>query len=217
VKLVADASGTINAIPVTTMSGKTGVANAPAPKIGDPTAVGAKSLTPGQRITLEGKADVYNKTIDLAERVMKKLPLLNSILDAKKIDINLDPKMGFAKALLARNLPMSKEERELASDFISLMEHINSVRGPLGAVGFRGPEAFAALQAQRGQMLANPAITSGVLENTLKVLRGQRDVVNKGLGRGMPAQPQQLPSPGAVAPEGETEDQKIERLAKKHG
>jgi hypothetical protein len=145
--------------------------------------VGARPLTPEQVITNGQKLGALDSTIELVQRVQKNMGLLNSLIAAKKIEMQIDPHQGIFKAAVNRNVPMSPEEAQLAGDFASLMEHINTLRGPLGATGFRGEEAFSALQAQRGQLIANPAVTSQVLANTLKALNRTRDPIAKGLKR----------------------------------
>ncbi len=112
-----------------------------------------------------------------------KLPLLNSMLEAGKLQMELDSS-GVVKAIINRALPMTKAEADFAGDMRTMMEDINLLRGPMGATGFRGPEAWTALQAQRGQLLANPAITKKVLENSLIALKAQRDPIAKALGQG---------------------------------
>jgi hypothetical protein len=124
-------------------------------------------------MTGEQKLGQYNIAIDRTQSVLKRLPLLNNLLDAGKINLELDTQ-GFLKAVLNRSVSMTPEEEQLAGDFRTLTEDINLLRGPLGATGFRGPEAFAALQAQRGQLMARPGITAQVLTNTLRALRAQQ-------------------------------------------
>jgi hypothetical protein len=168
-----------------------GVPGAPAPA---PRSSGAKEfekpLTALQQLTEEQKLNQYNIAIGRVQSLQQRLPLLNNLIDAGRIELHLDSS-GFIKALLNRAMPMSKEEEQLAGDFRTLMEDINLLRGPMGATGFRGPEAFAALQAQRGQLMARPGITSAVLANTLKALQGQSEPIarklRKPVGEAAPA------------------------------
>lgn len=166
--------------------------------------VGGKSLTPGQRITFDQKAQAFDATIQLATSVKNKLDLLGSLLTAKKIDLQLDPSQGLVKAFINRNVPLTKEEAGLAANFANLLEHINTLRIPLGAAGFRGHEAFSALQMQAGRPMANPQVTRAILENTIKTLEGQRNAIRQGLSgkapvpawaNDMTATPQGLPAP----------------------
>jgi len=146
--------------------------------------IGDKGLQPNQAMTAKGKLGALDNTADLVQDVQKDLPILNSLIDAKKIELQIDPKQGFVTAMINRNVPLTPAEARMAGNFQSLMEHINTLRGPLGATGFRGPEAFAALQNQRGNLSANPAVTRQVLANTMRALDAQRDALNYGLSRG---------------------------------
>ncbi len=146
--------------------------------------VGGRPLAPGQRIGFEQKLGAFNNTLDLAQKVQKNLDLVGNLIDAKKIDLQTDPSTGIIKAIINRSMPMNDREMELAGDVASLMEHINTLRGPLAATGFRGHEAWGALQAQRGNLMANPGVTKRTLDNTITALRTQKAAIEKGLSRG---------------------------------
>ena len=66
------------------------------------------------------------------------LPLLSNVISAKKIQFEREPTDGFIHGIINRELPMTDEEAQMAADLQSLAEHINTLRGPLGATGFRG-------------------------------------------------------------------------------
>jgi len=160
--------------------------------------VGGRSLTPDQKINLENRLGAFDNTISLVQNVQSNMGVLNSLLAAKKIDLQIDPRQGILTAIINRSVPLTDQEAALAGDFASLLEHINTLRGPLGATGFRGPEAFSALQQQRGNLLANPAVTKRVLENTMKALQTQRGNIAKGLekaGEGPFTSPLAPPNP----------------------
>lgn len=187
----------------------------PPPPAGGPAAlphgsmiVGGKALTPEQIITNEQKMGALDNTADLVKSVQKSMPLLGSLIDAGKIQMQIDPNQGIFKAFINRNVPLSPEEARLAGDFASLMEHINTLRGPLGATGFRGEEAFSALQAQRGQLMANPAVTSQVLANTLKALNRTRQPIADGLKRAG-KNPDQQNQQNITPPPGGGDDNKV--------
>lgn len=167
--------------------GKTPRAVAPAASTGGNSSAPGfieKGLTPKEATDYTAKLRNIENTLDLANRVSAGLPLLNSLIDAKKIELQADPKQGFIKALINRSVPLSPQEAELAGDFTSLMEHINTLRAPLGATGFRSEEAFEALQAQRGSLMANPEVTRTVLRNTIRALTVNRDAIAEGLNKG---------------------------------
>jgi len=128
-----------------------------------------------------------DNTLDLAKKVQKNLNLVSSIFDAKIIDLQTDPSTGIIHSIINRSVKLTPQQAEMAGDVASLMEHINTLRGPLGATGFRGGEAWSALQAQRGNLMANPAVTKRVLANTITALTTQRQGLAKGLG--LPLEP----------------------------
>jgi len=137
-------------------------------------------LTANQRVTLEKSTSALDKTIDLAQRVRDNYDVLNSLIDAKKIQIQITPD-GVIKQIVARNVPLTDQEAQMAADLQSLEEHINTLRGPLGATGFRSEEAWAALQGQAGNLAGNPEVSKKILDTTLKALRGQKDVADRAL------------------------------------
>lgn len=69
----------------------------------------------------------------------------------------------------------------LAGNLRSFEERINVIRGPLGASGFKGPEGWAALQAQAVQALSTPGVNLQVLKNTMQLLTRLRDKTNEAL------------------------------------
>jgi hypothetical protein len=66
----------------------------------------------------------------------------------------------------------------LAGDIRSLREHINVLREPLGATGFRSQESYENLIAQSVDALSNPDITIQTSQNTLKILRQLQSLSN---------------------------------------
>jgi hypothetical protein len=111
-----------------------------------------------------------NQTMQLANNIRNSKALFASMIDAGKIQLAADPSKGLIANVASRGL--TPQEAKLAGDFESLAEHINTLRGPLGGTGFRGPEAWAALQAQRGSLMQNPVQLDRVLGNTTQILQG---------------------------------------------
>lgn len=122
-----------------------------------------------------------NEAIRAVNTILGHGNMLNDLLKAAKIEITIDPQ-GTMQSLLARGVSLNDQESEVASAFAVLTEHINLLRQPLGAQGFRGPEAFARLQAQRGIPLANPRVTLRVLDYTLRNLEGLQRANKRILG-----------------------------------
>lgn len=117
----------------------------------------------------EAQVAALDNSITLIQNVRKNLPVLNSMISAGKISMAISP--DTKELVISRLADLSPKEEELAADFQSLSEHINTLRGPLGATGFRGPEAFQALMSQRGRLLADPKITDRVLQTTLSSMQ----------------------------------------------
>ena len=109
-------------------------------------------------------------TANLINKVRSQAPLFASMVDAGKIQLGADPNSGFFGNIISRNL--SPQEAQLAGNVQSLMEHINTMRTALQAQGFRGEEAWNALQAQRGNLLQHPEQIDTTLGNTLQVVQG---------------------------------------------
>lgn len=191
-----DAAGNIHQIPTTTIR-RPLLGGMPAPPSGGAPAsegggagppggspgpiVGAKPLLPQQREQMDAKSSALDQTTGIMTSVMNKLPLLNNMLSAGKIALGSSDSTG--AQILSRASNLSPDEAQMAADMTSLAEHINTIRGALGATGFRGHEAFGALQAQRGRILGNPQVTGAILKNTMKSLLGQRASLQKELAR----------------------------------
>lgn len=130
-----------------------------------------KPLTPEENLKANQQYGQYNQAINRAQRVIDNSHLLDSLLESGKLELNLHD--GILSTLAGRGMKLTPAEAQMITDFNSLKESVNLIRGPLGATGFRGPEAFAALQAQRGGLLKNPQITRGVLQNFIQELQNQ--------------------------------------------
>jgi hypothetical protein len=90
------------------------------------------------------------------------------MVSAGKIKMAIDA--GTGELILSRLSGLSPKEEAVASAAAELAESVNTIRGPLGAAGFRGAEAFAKLQAQAGQLMGDPMITRNVLGNLRETL-----------------------------------------------
>jgi hypothetical protein len=141
-----------------------------------------------------------NSAIGLIDDVMKNSDVLSSLISAGKISIASDPE---GNGVLTRIASLNDKEAQVAGDFSQLVEHANLLRGPLGATGFRGKEAWAALQAQRGTPMGDPRITRQQLAGMRQRLVGLNSadkMIISGQGMTMPdEQAQQTPPavPGA--------------------
>jgi hypothetical protein len=134
--------------------------------------VGHKSLTPEEQNKATQNMGQVSNTIDLVNQVQGRLPLMADLVDRGKIHFELHD--GLLSTVVNATFPPNSEEAKLAGDLKTLSEDINLLRAPLGATGFRGVEAFMALQAQAGSLSANPAMTQRTLANTLRALNTQQ-------------------------------------------
>lgn len=151
-----------------------------------------------------------NSAIDLTSDVLKNSDVLDSLISTGKIQMAISPDKG--PEVLSRMTDMSPKELKVASDFQQLIEHANLMRGPLGATGFRGEEAWQALQAQRGNLMGRPEITrnvlSGLRDRLIKlnsadamVLSGHGMDTSGAGGVGPTPPPGGAPSAGSPSPE----------------
>ena len=122
-----------------------------------------------------------SSAIDIIDDLQKNSDVLNSAISSGKIKLATDP--GTGALLVSRAANLSDQEAQVATDWQLLAEHINLLRGPMQAQGFRSKEAFDKLQSQRGQLMADPRITRGVLAQTRKVLAGLNTVDKMMLGQ----------------------------------
>jgi hypothetical protein len=136
-------------------------------------------ITPIQQQRQEAQRGALENTIQLIDKVYPQLDKLNSLVDRGRLQFvydhnSISSPLQVAETAIANNLPLSEDEASMIANMKSLAEHINTLRGPLGATGFRGPEAFAALQGQAGSLMQRPEITRTVMENSLRALLTQR-------------------------------------------
>lgn len=163
----------INTTPVRTGAGQAGQQGR---------VVGGRSLTPEQMLNNTNKSQAFSNMIARMTNVLEKAPMLENLITAGKIALAVDPKSP-TKLLLSRYSEMTPDEAGVAGDYLSLGEDINLLRGVFQATGFRGPEAFATQQAQRGPLLGDPKVFNKVLTNSLKASIDQLKGINQQLTR----------------------------------
>lgn len=142
------------------------------PSVRNGSIVGGKSLSPEENIALDKGYRADGNAEDLISRVQANLPILNGMLSSGRIQLATLPN-GIAQ-VIGRAENLSPQESQMAADMEGLAEHINRIRGALGATGFRGHDAFTAMMSQKGNLLADPQITSRILDSTKRVIDGQR-------------------------------------------
>lgn len=126
--------------------------------------------TLNQLKTWRADESVYRNTLKLLDETVTASNALDSYSGTMKLYFmtSFNPTYKFmARTLLGTNM-ITKDEYNFAIAYNGLREHIQKMRGPLGAAGFRSLEAFMSLQAQRGEVLDNPTVTKGVLRNSMK-------------------------------------------------
>jgi len=167
----------------------------PAPSTGMPSGyLGHAPLSPAQREAGDKQLGAANRAAEIIKSIGDRLELLQSFVAAKKIQLVTDPDSGIIKPLIARNVPLSAEEAELAADLVEAPEHINTLRLPLGGGGFRSVQAWNALVSLAGNPMANPQVTKGVIKRTLESLASQRKAIALALeGKGKLANIEEAP------------------------
>jgi len=133
--------------------------------------IAKKGLTPLQVSNMAVDIDTMDQAIARFEGIRDRLPMVKDLFTAGKLQLNMNPASNAAVDLIKRALPMTEAESMLAADFISAMEDINKIRQPLGATGFRGEEAFAAMINQVGKPLGDPRVGKFVIQNTIEVAK----------------------------------------------
>jgi hypothetical protein len=159
-------------------------------------------FTPLQQLTETQRLATFNQAIDRMDSVKSRLGLLNSLIDSGKMEFMLesDEKGNHYLNFLVKRAVgkgMTDDEKQLVADMNTMVEDVNMIRLPLGAGGFRGPEAWAGLQRQKGNLLQDPDITRKVIDNTLVAFRAQRDPLQERFGK---RQPPGTPAPGTPPP-----------------
>lgn len=145
-------------------------------------------------------AVAVNGAMTAVDDIMNNSSVLKNLASAGKISMVIDPQ-GNLQALVSRAVPLTDQEAKVASAFSHLTESINTLRGPLGATGFRGPEAWGALQGQRGNPMANMKVTLGILGRTKKALQGIQRANQQMLGPDRMNQILNAPMPGEDTPD----------------
>lgn len=141
----------------------------------------AVGQTPGaalgatERVNVQKNDVALQNAIPRVKGMLENSGVLSSMIDAGKISLAVGAN-GDLQAVVGRGATLSPKEAKFAADFQTMSEDINLLRGPMAATGFRGPEAFSALQAQRGRLFQNPQVFKAVLQNTLQTFNQLHDV-----------------------------------------
>lgn len=120
----------------------------------------AVPVAPALQRTIQEQFVARNSAIGLIDNIMANKKVFDSLISSGKIAIASNPD---GTGVIQRAAGLTDQEAQVAGDFEQLIEHANLLRGPLGATGFRGQQAWNALQAQRGKPLGDPRITQQVL------------------------------------------------------
>lgn len=120
----------------------------------------AIAIPPAMQQKVQESFVARNSAIDIIDDIQRNKAVFNSLLSSGKIAVASD---SDGNGILQRAAGLNDQEARVAGDFDQLIEHVNLLRGPLGATGFRSKEAWGALQAQRGKVLGDPRITDQVL------------------------------------------------------
>ncbi len=152
---------------------KAGGPATPVPMLGGGQVQGPeKKLTPEQVVKHQQENGQLGHTLDLLESVYKNSHLLDNAMQAGKLKFASGPQ-GIVKGAVSRNVKLSPQETQLIGDMNELSEAINVMRVAMGGQGFRGQEAWNALQGLHGDFMANPNITRNVLKRTTQAVLAQ--------------------------------------------
>jgi hypothetical protein len=165
--------------------------------------LGTKGLNPNQYEKMREGLVAVDRTRDLMKTVLANGDVFESAWSAGKIALAISPS-GFAA--FSRSQDLSPQEEKVATAMQLLAEHINTMRGPLQATGFRGHEAFEILQMLHGKPLQRPGIIKGALTHSLETLDQLSKVKAHALGLDKESKDETTHKPGAQAnlPEGKT-------------
>lgn len=140
-------------------------------------------VPPAEQQRIRDSFVARNAAITLLDDIMANQSAFNSATSAGKIAVSLSPTA--TGALASRLIGLTDQQARVASDWQQLEEHINTVRLALGGGGFRGEEAWNALQRLRGNPLADPRIILQNVRqtrNTLAELNSADKMVMQGRG-----------------------------------
>lgn len=130
--------------------------------------IGFKGLSELQRYKLEQNLNSVDTTVGLVDDILAKKDVFNSLWSSGKVALAVNPNTLWHT--FSRATDLTPEETEVAVKWQQMQEHINILREPLMAAGFRGQEAWGALQALHGQVMADPKVTVGVLQDVRKLM-----------------------------------------------
>jgi hypothetical protein len=161
-------------------------------------------IPPALQLKVQEGFAARNSAVGLIDDILKNSRVLDSMISAGKIAIGASPD---GSGVLTRLADLSDQEAKVAGDFSQLIEHVNLLRGPLGATGFRGKEAWGALQAQRGKIMSDPRITrqqlSGMRDRLLSLNNADKMVMEgQGTNTAGASGPPAPPAGTATAPGG---------------
>jgi hypothetical protein len=153
--------------------------------------LGVKPLTPEQSLTAEQQYNTLTRAIGVMQNIRNQSHILDSMLESGKLQLASNTDDGL-KFIINRSMKLTPAESKFLGDFQTMAEDINLLRKPLGGAGFRSPEAWAALQGLRGNLLQNPDISRRVIDNTLNAFNALQAPLAK---RVSPGGNKQAPSP----------------------
>lgn len=164
----------------------------------------AHGLTPSPALTaglvdkLTQRKTALDNTIRIMDDIEKDADLLQKLPGASLTDLAENP--GSISRLAGFFTSAADKTRidRLAGNIRSLQEHINVMRSPLGATGFRGEQGWQALQSQGVRIMGEPGVNKQVLENSKRVLSSLSDATDRILnGKPLPGTSTGEASPAA--------------------
>jgi hypothetical protein len=142
--------------------------------------IGRRPIPPQTINLLAKKRDAIQNTLSLIQDInLHKNALPKNMWTALKEAAAQERHgvMGVIGRILAQRL--SPEQKRVVADIQNLQEHVNTIREPLGATGFRGAEPYDNLLGQVVTVLQDPEIAIGAMQNTETLLKKLLDDTNK--------------------------------------
>ena len=147
--------------PTAPVQGKQAAPPTSTPAAGTGPVIGGRGLSPKEKQDTEARYESFGQALDRFVDVMETIndPAFNfnsftkRVIAQSKIDAHSP-----LRIIIANVAPSTPQEQKFAAAMIALSEDVNLLRAVYNATGFRGPEAFAQLLAQRGNVLGDPEI-----------------------------------------------------------
>lgn len=151
-------------------------------------------LTGNQLQTAKAQSGAYHITRERIDTLMENIDVLSKAWPALKTTMEVNANthgsikqrdlVNFAMRLLGQDTSYSKEKMtKVVSAYINLSEDINQIRRAFGGQGFRGEEAWNAMQSQIGNPSLDVTQSQDLLSNTQMAILSQLASVEQSIAK----------------------------------